>query len=136
MTADVAALAERVEKATGPSRELDAEIAYAVDPDFPREFTRMDPDIGLVSEGWEMARKFTASVDAALRLLPKGWDVVEADSNGGLWCVVLGCGDLNHPAYREAWSWPGEDRERGIFHRKPLALALTAAILRARSAKL
>ena len=49
-------LAERCEKAQGPDRELDREIAEATKPDF-----------------WLVPPRYTASLDAALSLVPEGW---------------------------------------------------------------
>lgn len=73
---------------------------------------------------------YTTNVDAALTLVPDGWDFVECNSNGNRWFVVLGDGDHCHPKYREAWSWPGGERDRAIFHRKPFALAICLVALR------
>lgn len=76
MTPDRAALEaliERLEKATEGSHELDAEIVIALC--LPRE-------VGIDDDGCEYERlgdgqHFTRSVDAALTLVPEGWDSQE-----------------------------------------------------------
>lgn len=70
------ALAERCEQATGPDRELDADIARLVgwtkvhfsplDPDFLSGLQPGKPDY------WRAVSEFTASLDAALTLVPEG----------------------------------------------------------------
>lgn len=79
--ADLTALIERLEKAGGPSRELDAQIAYAVQLDrsdvhnreFVTVFERHGPEeMGRVADTWNIP-KYTASIDAALTLVPEGW---------------------------------------------------------------
>lgn len=50
-------LIQRIEQATGPSRELDFDIMRAVDPRFNGILMHYDP-------------KYTASIDAALTLVP------------------------------------------------------------------
>lgn len=63
-------LAERIEKATGPDRELDREIANGV-------------------IGWPMFAipvnpiwRYTASLDAAMTLVPEGWFLNGVYENG------------------------------------------------------
>jgi hypothetical protein len=86
MTANLLALAERCEAATGPDRELDAQIIIALEhPEyhFPDEVLNRKPS------SWDEAAgrfrhdgsggsvswpAFTASVDAALTLVPEGWN--------------------------------------------------------------
>jgi hypothetical protein len=83
-------LAERCEAATGPDRDIDGWIAVAVDPDRqtivgekPGRFPR-DPIYGPASEVMEKiggrdgadylcAPAYTASIDAAMSLVPEGW---------------------------------------------------------------
>jgi hypothetical protein len=75
----IEALIERLEKATGPDRELDAEIFIEVTPGV-KDAGRIDRDGGVV--GWwpkdgpyESARitpDYTSSIDAALTLVPEG----------------------------------------------------------------
>lgn len=56
-------LAERVEAATGPDRELDRDIASAV---HLKQLTYSSPE-------WIKDPEFTASIDAAMTLVPEGW---------------------------------------------------------------
>lgn len=87
-------LIKRLEECTGPDRELDAEIAVAlrilpepsrqapdvswIDRNFPEWRARKDGKVEVVhSNGtggvhWQPAR-YTASVDAAMQLVPEGW---------------------------------------------------------------
>lgn len=75
------ALADKLEKATAPSRELDALIACAcnIRPDWLRGDTRklVATGRGHVSAGKHGpgfdAPAYTASIDAALTLRPDGW---------------------------------------------------------------
>lgn len=118
-------LAERVEAATGPDRELDVAIVYALHPDIGRYEGQCigDPPIF-----WhdpyrkQPCPKFTASLDAAMGLVPEGvWDhlkVYQPDHYDELWEVHL-CrnANLRKPVIRGV----------GRSH----ALALTATALRA-----
>ena len=81
---DLAALAERVEVATGPSRELDAEIHAAA---HGRTITSLEIPSrdglwarpGRYYYGSALmadAPELTGSIDAALTLLPEGWHVI------------------------------------------------------------
>lgn len=81
-------LIERLEKATGPDRALDAEIAVAlrIAPDaasswfeagFPSWRAGENGQVYVVHDtgetgAWGYARLFTASIDAALTLVPEG----------------------------------------------------------------
>jgi hypothetical protein len=102
-TPHLTALAERCEQATGPDRKLDREIELAVMPE------RVDP------EPWETLAAYTASLDAAMTLVPEG-------------CIVTIGGGLGIGT--SAIEVSGR-----IFARKAAtpALALCAAALRARS---
>lgn len=98
---DLQSLIIRLEKATGPDRELDAEIWAAVRPDL-RSAVAFAQWKGLRPRGedWdtafanycrERAPHFSRSVDAALTLVPEGWQwVVGGDraANGGPWADV------------------------------------------------
>lgn len=53
-------LADRVEQATGPDRDLDGEIHSG---------------IGKRDQQWSYAPSYTASLDAAMTLVPEGLDV-------------------------------------------------------------
>jgi hypothetical protein len=67
-------LAERCEAATGPDRELDAEIASTLG------WANVGPGnrggrCGRSPEGtWKTVPRYTASLDAAMTLVPEGWD--------------------------------------------------------------
>ena len=115
---ELLALAERVEALTGPDREVDAAIAQAVGAEHgPRETVYYESrSVHYIDE---IAPAYTASLDAAMSLVPEGWR----------W----------HSYY-----WPRKDGPRlmslvtnrphaGIAHGKAAtpALALTAAALRA-----
>ena len=60
-------LIARLEAATGPDRELDAAIALTVGLDIGR---------GRAHSQDSRVSAYTASIDAALTLVPKGWGVV------------------------------------------------------------
>jgi hypothetical protein len=102
---EMLALAERCEKAAGPDRELDEAIVAAVDAgvmDVPRA-------LGLV----EGPPRFTASLDAAMTLVPEGAKVTMQNFGGPGPMVLV------------------EPNERFAAGTTP-ALALCAAALRAR----
>jgi hypothetical protein len=113
--ADLLALAERVEQASGPDRELDAEIAAATGALYgPRHKTYIESRTIEYIE--ESALRYTASLDAAMRLVPEdGFGSLIAgkwpDGSTGFVAVVT------KPSRAEAEA------------RTP-ALALTAAALR------
>lgn len=96
---DLLALAKRCEAATGPDRELDEHIEFTL---LPR---------GYALPGTSLP--YTASIDAAMTLVPEGFDWIIARANGGL------------TIHAEVGS-----REQ-VFGETP-ALALCAAALRAR----
>lgn len=130
---DLSALADEIERLDGPSRHADTQIAILLDPDaqhiigyesgpFPRK-----PIYGPRSSFWDWARdtsieppvfmavpEYTASLDAAMTLVPEGFDWAVFRTNGGL-TVHAWCG------YRD-----------DVFAATP-ALALCAAAIRARS---
>ena len=121
---------ERLEKATGPDRWLDADIHRTVTPGMADTITDF-------SKGWCIggnhvtpvkAPAYTASLDAALSLVPEGWlwgvntfPANEVFSPGGAQAFV------HHP------DW-GDDVELGYEHAeaKTPALALVIAALKAR----
>lgn len=101
---DLAALIERLEKATGPDRELDALIFRAIGAPLPKEFCGRP-----VTLEWDDAEQcfvvpiddmrvrytppnYTASLDAAMTLVPGGW-IVEIhrgfDDDGEFWSRVI-----------------------------------------------
>jgi hypothetical protein len=127
--ATLLALAERCEQAAGPDRELDAEIAWMLTaqdrkrlgpPDLRREIWHA----GLPTPAWvpfenvsSFHPPYTASLDAAVTLVPEGWSWGKF-FGGSAECVKI--------------SDPSILFERGLSD-KP-ALALCAAALRARAA--
>lgn len=133
--ADLIALAARAEQAQGPDRALDADITLAVNPELgaaPWEritypsggasvfADRSDPDnLNVVSPP-----RFTASLDAALTLVPEGWTftVHSGDDRGPpvAYCVP-NMGRLPWP------HWVDD------INAATPALALCAAALRARA---
>lgn len=112
---DLLALAERCEQATGPDRELDARIEAAL---AEADFDALAND-GVHVRDWN-APAYTASIDAAMSLVPEGreWRVRWCELPDGTWASIArigenGCG-LNTSAATPA-------------------LALCAAALRARA---
>lgn len=141
---DLLALAERCEAATGPDRELDVAIALACGIVRERDgnclYGHRDFSVMVLERGYydhdghaPELPAYTASLDAAMTLVPEGW--------------VLDRGTL---------FWPGQVAKAYLVETKPdadgtrwfgagcaqvnaandtsLALALTAAALRARVA--
>ena len=102
-------LVERCEKATGPDRELDAQIGRYFSADF-LGYVPDDPQYGCA--------EFTRSLDAAMTLVPEGW----------FWQVGQG----NH-----AWAAVYKNPIPPAMRVDPIgatpALALCAAALKARS---
>jgi len=123
--ADLRALAERCERAQGPDRELDAEIAEArgaVPAGAFRMYGFPEKAVwGLDAYNTWKAPAYTASLDDALTLVPEGWHV-------GLWVDPDGTARVRMG-----------NGERVIYAGSPQAncatpaLALCAASLRARA---
>lgn len=65
---DAMTLIERLEAATAGSRELDAEIAHAIGAFKPKPVTARDENF------W--TQHYTTSLDAALTLVPDGYDYI------------------------------------------------------------
>jgi hypothetical protein len=115
------ALADRVEKLTGPDRATDGAIWAAVQGVELLIFEK-PPSSGEVLSyrgslnhpDWAGVGPYTASLDAAMTLVPEGlvWDVT---STGTAWVDLTGSGEIE------------------IARAKSPALALTAACLRARA---
>lgn len=119
-------LAERVEAAEGPCRLLDAEIGAYLQRERVRaaghagSAIRADEqDPGHITEslgcGW-WAPRYTASIDAAMTLVPEGWNF-EVDRIGGRGGAVVNKSVLSRDAFIAQAATP--------------ALALCAAALRA-----
>jgi hypothetical protein len=98
------ALAERVEQATGPDRELDAAIAVAVrwrwegwrKGDLAIEEADARSGMAYVADQvrnstnsiWRLLPAYTASIDAAMTLVPEGEDYAIERVGGEHWCSV------------------------------------------------
>lgn len=72
-----------LERAEGPSRELDADIAWALGHDVTKHTTLADyahafPGTPEDAEYWHPLPAYTSSLDAALTVVPEGWD----------WCIA------------------------------------------------
>jgi hypothetical protein len=116
---DLEALAARVEQATGRDDRLALEVARATGT-----VINAAP-IGADGKGIEHFPDYTASVDAALTLVPEGWTAWELRSRWGLHGFSADISRLNKET--------GEDVERATA--KTPALAITAAALRAHAAQ-
>lgn len=114
MTADLLALADRLESATGPSWKLDGEIADIVYVKTGRRW--------MVSPGsWIFfPPAFTVSVDAALRIVPP--DCV--------WTLMTDYGGLNRAMVCRVYNGLIKEQSDGASP----ALALAAACIRMRHA--
>lgn len=117
MTAD---LALRVEEATGPDRELDRLIQLAIRKPVPS-----DAWTGRDAIPPQKPRHFTASLDAAMTLVPEGW--IALISNVGL------PDECNTAKGSAIVGYGRADLEPIEVEAATPALALTAAALRARS---
>lgn len=118
------ALAERVEKAAGPDRELEVVIHEAVTT-FPARRAGVGwPDENALVvpafPGWVLLPAYTASLDAAMSLLPEGW--------GGNVNWPIG---RNHGPYEANLGSPQMSPAFVTVVGKLPAVALTAAALRA-----
>ena len=121
--ADLLELAERCEAATGPDRSLDTLIENALGI---AKFERV-PRSGFGGAEYERVtpKPYTASLDAALTLVPVGWD-------GALYLAadtIKPTVQLETPEMRARFSM---DYEGVTGTAGTLALALCAAALRAR----
>jgi hypothetical protein len=133
-------LADRVEKLSGPDREVDAMIAVALDYGLPppmgecraslrmprasHDYERVEPGhywlVQMSGMSLRSAPLFTASLDAAMTLVPEGWGRVEY-------------GRYIKPA-DQFWAQISSDHLlEGSENCTTPALALCAAALRARS---
>lgn len=129
---DLEELACRVEGLNGPSREVDAEIAKALDLPHGQKGGWYANDSGDHWVVMECAGRFTASLDAAMTLIPEGerrWSMdrhLNGDPLFGEYQARIAL-DL-------AADDPEELSGQGIGDGATPALALTAAALRARTA--
>lgn len=124
-TQDLLRLADLVEKATGPDRELDAAIYMLLNPHMkpvtgsvgrfydPQKTTMLGAQKYHIAGGaTAVGKSYTASLDAAMTLVPEGWFKLHPDSLKG-WAALGIVGPWSHAATP--------------------ALALCAAALRARA---
>ena len=83
-------LADRAEKATGPDRELDAAIKEAFG-----HIWDYAADWGPRGKDRPVAKPYTASLDAAMTLVPKGWRWWKAgdSATGGSRMVIVDTDD-------------------------------------------
>jgi hypothetical protein len=104
-------LAERCEKAVGADRELDLDITEA---------------LGLAGRSALSLVPFTASLDAAMKLVPEGWDwgAYFSPENIGIYPRAVGAAKCQGP----------HDGQFVMAQSATPALALCAAALRARAA--
>ena len=125
MTKDMADLAERCEQATGPDRELDYAIADSV--------------LGTVKPPYRRGRcdRYTASLDAAMSLVPEGW-VMAALCQREPWFCRLETDDFDSMTFGKGEDWITEITagQEAMATAATPALALCAASLRARAAAL
>jgi hypothetical protein len=114
-------LADLIEAADGPCRKLDAEIARVAGAEHgPRE--NVEYETRSVTYIDEIAPRYTASIDAAMTLVPEGclWGVGNScysECCPWAWCLPVGA------------SWDEADNS---YAATP-ALALCAAAIRARA---
>jgi hypothetical protein len=118
-------LAVRCEQATGPDRELDVAIHTTVTSFEPRRAGVGWPKGALIVPafpGWQVLPAYTASLGAAMTLVPEGWrPVIDTASEEGAALVDI-------------WAWVTVSPKPKRRHAKAAtpALALCAAALRAR----
>jgi hypothetical protein len=137
-------LAERCEQATGPDRELDAAIFNAASEEMERWNRRairlpLSKFRSRFDDGWvsvyagkgeddpyaEDLRPYTASLDAAMTLVPEGWRFAGSESMSG--------GFYAHLITRELVA--DGAKAHAEAHADTLALAISAAALKARNAQ-
>jgi len=120
---ELLALAARVEQATGPCAELDAQIGRFA----ASEFLGYVPD-----EPQHGCQKFTASLDAAMSLVPEdlSWEVRRSGGGGGGQAIIWDY--QRQPGCVGGRLGGGDIRVRSAA---TPALALVSASLRARAAE-
>lgn len=91
-------LIERVEKASGQDRELDVAIILTLFPDAGpyQPYCKGDEPI-FFNEPYRKQEcpKLTSSIDAALTLLPEGWDSFRVERTGDTFGAFVGPFDTN-----------------------------------------
>lgn len=118
-------LAERCEKAGGPDRVLDAEIYIAVRDNLPQMAA-----LTVSGDVSDHVPKVTASLDAALTLVPEGWSKFFTQFPG----LPAEASTFECRADSKGKFWHGTDMaDSGRVKAATPALALCAAALRARA---
>lgn len=121
-------LIKRLEEATGPSRELDAEIAVASGGYFFGDGelcyrdgeTIVHPGHG----GIDLAPKYTSSIDAALTLVPEGWARESAAWPDGLATVTLEGTHIKEDGDR--WHHHSDGRVDAAHRHEAIALCIAS----------
>jgi hypothetical protein len=134
--ATTASLVERIERAAGPSRELDADIARAVGWQDVHGSPLDDGFMGGRPPGgsnWLHVPGFSGSIDAALSLVPPGAGL-KLDR---YWLMSLASATEDRgPEHGRVWSalitWGISGQSAASEDRPGAALAVCAAALRAR----
>lgn len=133
---DHTALIEALERAEGPSRELDARIDALLKGrtgfEWKGYFYNCDQ---LVNAGGSEVPEYTASIDAALTLVPEGWRIYTADFS------VFGRARWGLSGPKTQWATDengekcaGDDWYQSAIAKTP-AIALVIAALRAKGAQ-
>ncbi len=121
------ALAERCEQVSGPDRELDRQVALATG----WAIMKVQGDDWLMPPTGRPVgdpRRYTASLDAALTLVPEGWGWLVSQPNAK--ALASGLLKMRTPVMGEVQY--GCDQRFAVAAAAP-ALALCAAALRARA---
>lgn len=124
-------LIERLEKAAGPDRELDAVIWLAVVPGARRKATTVNHHAGpyVIDETRDATGRlitvpsYTGSIDAAVSLAPEGWDNLQIHRSNSQYYAIVARG-IN------TITFPIAARRHAQGATKPLAIVI--ASLRAR----
>jgi hypothetical protein len=124
-------LIAKLEKATGPDRELDVAIVYALHPDignYDGLCVGDEPIFWHEPYRKQPCPRFTASIDAALSLVPEGMQVGLV----GPWITTATKAEVWYAQVADGI----EDFQGEFDHKAPTAaLALCIAALRARAGK-
>lgn len=120
---DLLKLAERVEAATGPDRELDAAIMCARGASWVTDGMAFYGERGNYTAAVPV-QPFTASLDAAMTLLEQGWGYEQRRPSD----------EAGHSTCRATIWWVPNFPEKQFGKGATPALALTAAALRAHAA--
>lgn len=156
---DLLKLAERCEKALGPDRQLDAEIARAIGFGSVRYVSmeatdynntvhswiawKSDKEVG----PWEYLKAYTTSLDAALTLVPEGWAMriedwprpegqtdIASDGGPNAKAALMECTE-KRIGRQVIWGWHTPGGASVEARAATPALALCAAALRSRASQ-